>query len=33
MSYSRHSSKTMVIKYAGEARQEMAARRAREKRR
>lgn len=33
MSYSGHSTKAMVRKYAGEARQEMAARRAREKRR
>lgn len=33
MSYSGHATKAMVRKYAGEARQEMAARRAREKRR
>ncbi|MFD2855376.1 hypothetical protein ACFSZS_12235 [Seohaeicola zhoushanensis] len=33
MSYSGHSTKAMVRLYAGEARQEMAARRAREKRR
>lgn len=33
MSYSGHSTKAMVRKYAGEARQQMAARRAREKRR
>lgn len=33
MSYSGHATKAMVIKYAGEARQEMSARRAREKRR
>lgn len=33
MSYSGHATKAMAVKYAGEARQEMAARRAREKRR
>ena len=33
MSYSGHATKAMVRKYAGEARQEMAARRARDKRR
>lgn len=33
MTYSGHAKKTMVQKYAGEARQEMAARGAREKRR